>query len=144
MDASVLSEINRVHCGLKRSKIGKYESLSKTATGVMEAVYKARDTETRRPVILKTINVGLVAHPGLLERFYQEARFAASLQLDGPNAEIYAFNSAVEEIKNGGGRAVNPYDTLMWEPSRFMLSSPDERNCRNVGQAVPAEIPTFR
>ena len=74
----------------------------------MEDVYKARDRETRRPVILKTINVGQVADPGILERFYQEARFAASLQLDGPSAEIYAFNSAHEEIKNGRGGAVNP------------------------------------
>jgi len=74
----------------------------------MEDAYKARDTETGRPTILKTINVGPVADPGIFERFYQEARFAASLQLDGPNVEIYAFNSALEEIKNGRGRAVNP------------------------------------
>jgi serine/threonine protein kinase len=64
--------------------MGKYEILSKTATGVMEDVFKARDTETGRPAILKTIYVGLVADFGILERFYQEVCFAASLQLDGP------------------------------------------------------------
>ena len=84
IDAFVLSEINSVHCVLKRSKIGKYEILSKTATGVIEDVYKARDTETGRPGILKTINVDPVADPGIFERLYQKARFAASLQLDGP------------------------------------------------------------
>jgi len=110
----------------------------------MEAVYKARDTETRRPVILKTINVGLVAHPGILERFYQEARFAASLQLDGPNAEIYAFNSALEEINDGRGQVVNPVRDADVGTFVVHVANPDERNCRNVGQAVPAEIPTFR
>jgi serine/threonine protein kinase len=73
----------------------------------MEEVYKAHNKVTGHPVILNTINAGLVVDPEFLERFYQEARFAASLQLDGPNADIYAFKSALEEIKNGRGRPVN-------------------------------------
>jgi hypothetical protein len=93
----------------------------------MEDVYTTRDTETGRPGILKTINVGPVADAGIFERLYQKARFAASLQLNGPNVEIYTFDLALEEIKNGRGRAVNPAGTLMWEPSWFMLPSPSMR-----------------
>src|ERR1700741_5265203 len=60
--------------------LGKYEVLSELGRGAMGIVYKARDPLIGRLVAVKTITGGLVEKPELLERFYQEARSAGSLQ----------------------------------------------------------------
>ena len=60
--------------------LGKYELVSELGRGAMGVVYKARDPLIGRLVAVKTITTGLVDKPELLERFYQEARSAGSLQ----------------------------------------------------------------
>jgi eukaryotic-like serine/threonine-protein kinase len=60
--------------------LGKYELLSELGRGAMGVVYKARDPLIGRLVAVKTITSALVGKPELLERFYQEARSAGSLQ----------------------------------------------------------------
>jgi serine/threonine protein kinase len=60
--------------------LGKFEILSRIGQGATGVVYKARDTLIGRLVALKTITTALGEDPGLLERFYQEARSAGALQ----------------------------------------------------------------
>ncbi|HUI75754.1 MAG TPA: protein kinase [Candidatus Acidoferrum sp.] len=62
------------------NKLGKYEILAELGRGAMGVVYKARDPFIGRLVALKTITSGLAGKPQLLERFYQEARSAGTLQ----------------------------------------------------------------
>ncbi|MGB7847273.1 MAG: serine/threonine-protein kinase, partial [Candidatus Acidiferrum sp.] len=72
---------------------GEYELLSELGRSAMGVVYKARDPLIGRLVALKTITSGLKEKSGLLERFYQEARSAGSLQ--HPNiVTIYEFGEA--------------------------------------------------
>ena len=60
--------------------LGKYEIISEVGRGAMGAVYKARDPLIDRLVALKTITGGPGAQANLLDRFYQEARSAGTLQ----------------------------------------------------------------
>jgi serine/threonine protein kinase len=62
------------------NKLGKYEILAELGRGAMGVVYKARDPFIGRQVALKTITTGLAGKPQLLDRFYQEARSAGTLQ----------------------------------------------------------------
>ena len=58
---------------------GRYQILECLGQGAMGAVYKARDTQLDRIVALKIPKFSAQAEPGLLERFYREARSAATL-----------------------------------------------------------------
>jgi serine/threonine protein kinase len=60
--------------------LGKYEIVCELGRGAMGAVYKARDPLIDRLVALKTITAGASSQSNLLERFYQEARSAGTLQ----------------------------------------------------------------
>jgi hypothetical protein len=60
--------------------LGKFEILDKIGQGAMGVVYKARDPLIGRLVALKTISAGLAEDTESLERFYQEARAAGTLQ----------------------------------------------------------------
>jgi len=60
--------------------LGKYEIIAEIGRGAMGAVYKARDPLIDRSVALKTITGGSSAQSNLLDRFYQEARSAGTLQ----------------------------------------------------------------
>jgi serine/threonine protein kinase len=64
-------------------RLGKYELIEEVGRGAMGQVYKAYDRELRRHVAIKTIAGSLVGDSDLLERFYQEARAAGTL--DHPN-----------------------------------------------------------
>jgi serine/threonine protein kinase len=61
-------------------KLGKYELIDIVGRGAMGEVYKAQDPYIGRLVALKTVTSGLLGRPELLERFYQEARSAGTLQ----------------------------------------------------------------
>ncbi len=61
-------------------KLGKYELIDEIGHGAMGEVYKAHDPTLGRLVALKTIMGSLVGNADLLERFYQEARSAGTLQ----------------------------------------------------------------
>jgi serine/threonine-protein kinase len=61
-------------------RLGKYEILSELGRGGMGVVYKARDPFIDRLVALKTITSNLPGNSDLLQRFYQEARSAGTLQ----------------------------------------------------------------
>ena len=58
---------------------GRYQILECLGQGAMGAVYKARDGQLDRTVALKIPKFSAEAEPGLLERFYREARSAATL-----------------------------------------------------------------
>jgi serine/threonine protein kinase len=60
--------------------LGKYEIIAEIGRGAMGAVYKARDPLIDRLVALKTITGSPSAQTNLLDRFYQEARSAGTLQ----------------------------------------------------------------
>jgi serine/threonine protein kinase len=60
--------------------LGKYEIIAEIGRGAMGAVYKARDPLIDRLVALKTITGSPSTQTNLLDRFYQEARSAGTLQ----------------------------------------------------------------
>ncbi|HYT95489.1 MAG TPA: serine/threonine-protein kinase [Gemmataceae bacterium] len=62
---------------------GRYRIRKRLAQGGMGAVYLAHDTQLDRPVALKVPHFSLEDDPTALERFYREARAAATL--DHPN-----------------------------------------------------------
>jgi hypothetical protein len=60
-------------------QVGRYRILKKLGQGGMGAVYLAHDTQLDRPVALKVPHFGPDAGPQVLERFYREARAAATI-----------------------------------------------------------------
>ncbi len=58
---------------------GRYQILKRLGHGGMGAVYLAHDTKLDRKVALKVPGFGAGEEPGLIERFYREARAAAGL-----------------------------------------------------------------
>lgn len=69
--------------------IGSYQILSELGRGGMGVVYKAFEPALGRTVALKMLNEGIAHQPGLVERFYREARAMATLS--DPNVvQIYA------------------------------------------------------
>ena len=88
--ASVETESSRVstHSELKTpiaaqelpAEFGRYRVEQKLGQGAMGAVYLARDTELGRKVALKVPKFSETERPKLIERFYREARAAATLR----------------------------------------------------------------
>lgn len=64
----------------RSQRIGKYEIVKHIASGGMGAVYRAVDTELKRPVALKILSPDLASKPNMIERFQREARSAAKLR----------------------------------------------------------------
>jgi eukaryotic-like serine/threonine-protein kinase len=72
-----------------KQTIGNYEIVSELGRGGMGVVYKAFEPALNRAVALKMLNEGIAHQPGLVERFYREARAMATLS--DPNVvQIYA------------------------------------------------------
>jgi serine/threonine protein kinase len=65
--------------GLKQA-FGRYRIIKTLGRGAMGAVYLAEDTQLQRQVALKTPHFVSEPTPELLERFYREARAAATLR----------------------------------------------------------------
>ena len=61
------------------TRLGPYEIVSAIGAGGMGEVYRARDTNLRRDVAIKTLRSALEADPDRLARFRREARVLASL-----------------------------------------------------------------
>jgi len=62
---------------------GRYQIMKELGRGAMGAVYLAKDEQLHREVALKIPQFDQNADPGMLERFYREARSAAVLQHPG-------------------------------------------------------------
>jgi len=65
------------------SQFGRYRILKELGRGAMGAVYLAHDQQLDREIALKIPQFGQDMDPGLLERFYREARAAAALRHPG-------------------------------------------------------------
>jgi serine/threonine-protein kinase len=63
----------------KAVRLGRYDVLSRIATGGMGAVFRARDPETGRDLAIKLLIPEMAAKPAMLERFRREAHHAARL-----------------------------------------------------------------
>lgn len=102
------------------SNLGKYEIVAELGQGAMGIVYKARDPLIGRMVALKTITGGLAGKPDLLERFYQEARSAGTLQ--HPN---------IVTIFELGKKATPPTSRWnFWKARAWKRSSRARKRCR--------------
>jgi formylglycine-generating enzyme required for sulfatase activity/predicted Ser/Thr protein kinase len=69
-----------IKSGQLSGKFGRYRILRALGEGAMGAVYLAQDTQLEREVALKTPQLSDNSEPELLERFYREARSAATLR----------------------------------------------------------------
>lgn len=61
-------------------QLGRYEILEELGRGAMGVVFKARDPLIGRLVALKTITTFAASDPGVVERFWREAKAAGALQ----------------------------------------------------------------
>src|SRR5262249_50952859 len=61
----------------------RYELLGEIARGGMGAVLRARDVVLDRPLALKAMLPEMLDHPGLVERFFEEARLCGRLEHPG-------------------------------------------------------------
>lgn len=68
-----------VGASLAGKTIGRYRVGTLLGRGGMGEVYRAEDTELRRPIALKVLPASLVADSDRLSRFHQEARTASAL-----------------------------------------------------------------
>ena len=60
--------------------LGQYELRALIGAGGMGVVYRAYQQTLEREVAVKVLSLQLAAEPGYLERFYREAKVAASLE----------------------------------------------------------------
>lgn len=77
--------------GRRPLRIGKYEVLSRIASGGMGSVYRARDVKLNREVALKILSHEMASRPVMLERFRREAQAALKLRHENIVA-IYDFD----------------------------------------------------
>jgi len=66
-----------------QERLGRFELLERIGQGSFGTVWRAYDTELRRPVALKVPRPGLLDDPLVRERFEREARAAAQLRHPG-------------------------------------------------------------
>jgi serine/threonine protein kinase len=66
--------------GQLSGQFGRYRILRALGEGAMGAVYLAHDTQLEREIALKTPQLSEDCQPEMLERFYREARAAATLR----------------------------------------------------------------
>ena len=59
--------------------IGHYKITEEIALGGMGSVYKATNQKLNRTVAIKVINPNLMSNPGLINRFYKEAKIQARM-----------------------------------------------------------------
>jgi len=81
---------------LAGTTVGRYRVVERIGEGGMAVVYRAEDTDLRRPVALKFLSPLLSHSPEARERFFREAR--ASAAIDHPNV------CPVHEISEDLGR----------------------------------------
>jgi serine/threonine protein kinase len=60
--------------------IGHYKITEEIALGGMGSVYKAINQKLNRTVAIKVINPNLISNPGLINRFYKEAKIQARMK----------------------------------------------------------------
>ena len=60
--------------------IGHYKITEEIALGGMGSVYKATNQKLNRTVAIKVINPNLMSNPGLINRFYKEAKIQARMK----------------------------------------------------------------
>ena len=75
------------------TRLGPYEVTAQIGVGGMGEVYRATDTNLKRPVAIKVLPVSVAADPERLARFQREAEVLASL--NHPNiAQIHGLEKS--------------------------------------------------
>jgi serine/threonine protein kinase len=114
-------------------KMGKYELIEQVGRGAMGEVYKAQDPFIGRLVALKTITGALTGRPDLLERFYQEARSAGTLQ--HPN---------IVTVYELGKEGETPFIAMEFIEGESLESMIERRPVLTLTQKVSYIIPVCR
>jgi len=66
--------------GMNRSRLGKYELSERLGPGAVGEIWKAFDTQQRRYVAIKIIQVNAQTSADFTQRFYREAEILAALR----------------------------------------------------------------
>jgi serine/threonine protein kinase len=114
-------------------KLGKYELIEIVGRGAMGEVYKAQDPFIGRLVALKTVTSGLLGRPELLERFYQEARSAGTLQ-----------HANIVTIYELGKESETPFIAMEFLEGESLESVIDRRPVMTHTQKVGYIVPVCR
>jgi eukaryotic-like serine/threonine-protein kinase len=79
-------------CGLIGQVIGNYRIVSELGRGGMGMVYRAEHIQLGRPAALKMLLPALSGDPGIVQRFFNEARAASAIDHPGI-VEVYDFGT---------------------------------------------------
>lgn len=109
-------------------RLGRYRILQQLSQGAMGAVYLAEDTELQRKVALKVPKFAQRDEPELMQRFYREARAAATLH--HPNI------CAVYDIGEHEGTRYITMAYISGPPLSKLVGTPRLRSERTIAKLV--------
>ncbi|HNR95693.1 MAG TPA: serine/threonine-protein kinase, partial [Anaerolineae bacterium] len=95
-------------------RLGKYEIIEELGRGGFGIVYRALNTDLGVEVAVKVIHPQLLADPAFVERFYREARIAASLR--HPNIVV------IHDIAQSGERLFIVMELLDGRPLQRLVA----------------------
>lgn len=128
IEGSRSGDAARISKDAPRTQFGRYRIVKELGRGAMGAVYLAHDEQLDREVALKIPKFETDMNDELLERFYREARAAATLQ-----------NSGICPVFDVGELDGQHYITMAYikgRPLRDFTKSSKRQGCKQVARVI--------